>query len=212
MTAPVGPTGLAQRCTGAHAEGETSPSSKRVGIGASAYRSTLVMAERVAVEQLAITGTFEVHLDAKRTLSFGAGTVVGGTLFLPARQYHLGPGATVSFGYSQLLVEPKGAVPFVMLAGSIAVTVAVTAAGAYGAGDIRGSIAAGWVLWDRFTPYATARLFGGPVFWNGMIGTDLYHFQLGVGFVLGLPDGLDLVVECVSLGEQSLSAGLGFSF
>lgn len=211
MTAPVGPTGLAQRCTGKHQEPEERPKT-RFALGVAGAQTTLLLFGRVRVEQLAATAVLQLHVGARGTLSFGGGALLGGTLFSDLGQYHLGPGGTTSVGYSQLLLEPRGAVPFVQLSGSLAMTQAPTRAGPYTAIDARAGVAAGWLLWDRFSPYATLRVFGGPVFWNGAMGGDLYHFQLGAGFVLGLPGGFDLVAECVPLGEQSLSAGLGFSF
>ncbi len=211
MTAPVGPTGLARRCTGKHVEGDELPKT-RFSLGVAGAQTTLLLSTRVRVEQLAATAVLQLHLGKRGTLSFGGGALLGGTLFTDPGQYHLGPGGTASVGYSQLLVEPKGAVPFVQLSGSLAVTQAPTRVGPYTAIDARAGVAAGWLLWDRFSPYATLRLFGGPVFWNGATGGDAYHFQLGAGFVVGLPGGFDLVAECVPLGEQSLSAGLGFSF
>ena len=212
MTAPVGPTGLAQRCTGKHAEEEPLPT-QRFGLGAGGVQTVLLMGpDKFRMEQLALTAQLQLHFGPKRTLSVGAGALLGGTLANDVAQYHLGPGGTASVGYSQLLVEPKGAVPFVMLSASLAVTHAPTRVGVYFAADVRAGVAAGWLLWDRFTPYATARVFGGPVFWRGQTGTDQYHFQLGAGFVLGLPGGFDLLAECIPLGEQALSAGFGFSF
>ena len=176
-------------------------------------RSALVMtAGRVELEQLAAVGTYDFHLDDKRTLQFGAGLLIGGTLRLQGRPYHLGPGLTASFGMSWLLVEPKGFVPFVMLSGSFSATAAANALSPYYAFDLRAGIAAGFVLFGRLTPYLAARLFGGPVFWNGMVGGDASHFQLGGGVLLGLPAGFDLSAECIPLGEQSVSVTVGHSF
>ncbi len=211
MTAPVGPTGLAQRCTGKEHAPEDLPKA-RFGLAVAGVRTTLLLGGRVGVEQLATTAQLQLHVGARGTLSFGGGALIGGTLFTDTAQYHLGPGGTASFGYSHLLLEPKGAVPFVQLSGSLAVTHAPTRVSTYTGVDVRAAVAAGWLLWSRFSPYATARVFGGPVTWFGQTGGDAYHFQVGVGFVLGLPGGFDLVAECVPLGEQSLSAGLGFSF
>lgn len=185
----------------------------RVGLAAGAARTTLLMGpERVGVEMLAVSGTFAYHPDPKKTLQFGAGSLLTGTLTLAGRPYHLGPGFTASFGYSALAVEPDGAIPFVMFTTSIAMTAAPTKISSYWAIDLRGGASVGWVLWNRFTPYATARLFGGPVFWRELVGGDQWHFQLGAGFVLGLPGGFDLTAEVVPLGEQAISAGVGYSF
>jgi hypothetical protein len=184
----------------------------RVGYGVSAFRSTLLMDTPVGIEQLATTLTWERHFGPRHTLQVGGGPVLAGALTWKDFRYAMGRGATASVGYSYLLVQPKGAVPFVMLSASIAGTNAPTGLGRYWALDLRGSVAAGWLLFDRWTPYAAARVFGGPVAWNGQVGGDRYHVQLGAGFVLGLPAGFDFTFEVVPLGEQSISGGIGFSF
>ncbi|MBL8949426.1 MAG: hypothetical protein JNK82_01525 [Myxococcaceae bacterium] len=211
MTAPVGPTGIAQRCTGRHGPDEELPKA-RFALNVAAVRTTLLLLGRVQVEQLAVSSVLQLHVGQRGTLSFGGGALLGGTLYAGDGQYHLGPGSTASASYSHLVLEPKGAVPFVQVSGSLATSFAPTRAGSYVGVDLRAGVAVGWLLWSRFSPYATARAFGGPVFWRGELGGDLYHFQLGAGFVLGLPGGFDLYAECVPLGEQSVSAGVGYSF
>jgi hypothetical protein len=66
------------------------------------------------------------------------------------------------------------------------------------------------------TPYALARVFGGPVFWHdglaGQTGTDVHHFQLGAGLLVRLGRRLDIFAEGVPLGEQGISGGAGFAF
>ena len=61
-----------------------------------------------------------------------------------------------------------------------------------------------------------SRFFGGPVFLeqSGVTtwGSDVYHVQLGAGSVVTLPAGFDLSVELIPLGEQRVSAGVGYSF
>jgi hypothetical protein len=164
------------------------------------------------MEQLAISASFELHLSERHTLQFGAGGIVAGSLTVHDVRYELSPGATASIGWSMLVLKPRGAVPFVSVAASLSGSGIATNAGAYVALDIRAAITAGWVIYDRFTPYAAVRAFGGPVFWRGQIGTDAYHYQVAGGFVLGLSGGLDLTCEIVPLGEQSVSVGFGYSF
>lgn len=77
---------------------------------------------------------------------------------------------------------------------------------------MRVGLVAGYTVFDRLTPYAVARVFGGPVFWRGGVGTDAYHLQLGLGLVVGLPGGFDLAAEVVPLGEQRAVASVGVSF
>jgi hypothetical protein len=99
-----------------------------------------------------------------------------------------------------------------MVSGSLSMTAAAADLSPYWAFDIRAAGAVGWVLFQRFSPYVTTRVFGGPVMWRGLFGGDAYHFQVGAGFVLGLPKGFDLSAECVPLGEQAVSASIGYAF
>ncbi len=168
--------------------------------------------EKLGLEQLAVTANVDFHFGRRHTLTLGAGSVITGTISLSDRVYHLGPGGTTSLGYSYLAVLPKGAIPFVMVSGSLSATISAADLGTYYAFDVRAAGTVGWVLWKRFSPYVTVRAFGGPVFWRELTGGDAYHFQIGAGFVLGLPKGFDLSAECVPLGEQSVSASIGYAF
>jgi hypothetical protein len=113
---------------------------------------------------------------------------------------------------SWLVLDQGAYTPFVQLSGSIAFSAMKAALGAYEALDARVGVAAGYTFFDRLTPYLTARAFGGPVFYGGSVGTDLFHYQVGLGFVVGLPWGLDLSAELIPLGEQRVTAGVGLSF
>jgi hypothetical protein len=208
VSAPVGPTGITQECNGG---GE--PLGFRVGLNAGASRTTLLTDEgRLGLEQVAVTANLDWHVGRRGTLTFGAGSVLFGQLSPLDGPVHLGPGATFSVGYSHLVLMPRGAVPFVMVSGALSSTFAATQLTSYSAFDLRGGAVVGWVLWKRFSPYVGARAFGGPVFWRGMVSGDAYHFQVAAGFVLGLPKGVDVSAEVVPLGEQAISASVGYSF
>ena len=97
-------------------------------------------------------------------------------------------------------------------AGSVALSTMRAAETNYVGIDFRVGLAAGWTFFERLTPYAVVRAFGGPVFYGSELGTDAYHVQLGAGLVVGLPFGFDLSAEIVPLGEQRVTAGLGYSF
>jgi hypothetical protein len=197
-----------QRCHGDEPE-----LTYRVGLNAAAVRTTIITdPERLGIQQLAVTASWDVHFDKRRTLQLGGGSVVAGTIQLSDRIYRMGPGGTISLGYSYLVVEPSGFVPFVMLSGSLSATAAAADLTPYFALDIRAAVAAGWVLFKRVSPYITARAFGGPVTWRGLTGGDATHVQLGAGLVVGLPFGFDLSAECVPLGEQAVSASIGYAF
>lgn len=160
------------------------------------------------MEQLAVSASLEYRVAEKMTLA-----VAGGAMFLG----NLGgaptsPGAVASIGLAGTVLEQGEWSPFLQVSGSLAFSSLKVRDDAYIAFDVRAGLVCGWTLWERFTPYAVFRAFGGPIFYQGATGTDAYHVQLGVGAVLGLPGGFDLSAEFVPLGEQRITAGVGFSF
>lgn len=80
------------------------------------------------------------------------------------------------------------------------------------AGDVRLGVIAGVTLWDRVSPYALARAFGGPVLWTldgeDLTGSDQHHYQLGLGVNAALPWNLGALVDVSLLGERALSIGV----
>lgn len=80
------------------------------------------------------------------------------------------------------------------------------------AGDVSLGVIAGATLWERVSPYALARAFGGPVLWTlddaDITGTDQHHYQLGLGVNASLPWDLSALVDVSLLGERSLSIGV----
>jgi hypothetical protein len=186
-----------------------------VGLNGGASSTTLRFGsgELVTLEQVAVTATFEKRVTPKLTWQVAAGSLVGGRMGLAdGSHHHTGFGPVLSGGVSYQVLDPKGFVPFVMLSGSASVSLLPSFAGLYTAVDVRAAVAAGYTFFERLTPYLTARAFGGPVFWRNDVGTDLFHFQLGAGVVLGLPWGLDVSAEVVPLGEQRVSLGVGAAF
>jgi len=177
-------------------------------------RTTLVTLNGppVGLEMLAVTLSFDKRLDERWNLSGAVGAITGGWFTADDGVFGAGRGGVASFAVTRTLVQNKGAVPFVLLSASLTASALDTRAGLYVGTDLRGAVTAGWTLWDRFSPYLAARAFGGLAFWRGGVYSDRYHFQLGVGFVVGLPEGLDLSAEVVPLGEQRISVGLGYSF
>jgi len=77
----------------------------------------------------------------------------------------------------------------------------------------RGGVIVGKTFARFFTPYAVARVFGGPVFWQCGAGVDLggdvHHFQVGAGLTLTLANRVDVFFEGIPLGERALSGGVG---
>jgi hypothetical protein len=78
--------------------------------------------------------------------------------------------------------------------------------------DVRLGVIAGVTLWERLSPYAQARAFGGPVLWKldgeDITGSDQHHYQLGLGMSAMLPWDLGAMVDVSLLGERALSIGV----
>lgn len=174
------------------------------------FRTTLVFdgAQQLALEQLAASASIEWHASPRWTLVGSAGGTFAGSL----GGERLGGGAVGSVAGSFLALEQGAWWPFLQLALSLAVSGVSAPQSAYVAADLRAALVVGYTFLERVTPYAVARAFGGPVFYAGRTGTDLYHYQVGAGLVVGLPAGLDLSAEVVPLGEQRFTAAVGFSF
>ena len=186
-----------------------------VGITAAGFRSTLVTwstTEKVGIEMAALTLSVDKRLSANWNFAIALGSVLSGTLTPPGELYFIDQCVVGSVAFSRTFIEAKGAVPFLIVSGSATVSYNTTRAGAYIGTDVRAAGTLGWTLWDRFSPYLAARLFGGIAFWRQQLHSDLWHFQVGLGFVVGLPGGFDLNAEFIPLGEQRFSVGLGYSF
>jgi hypothetical protein len=184
-------------------------------LSSGAFRTTLVFSDDTQrpLRQTALSASLEYRLSRRWTLSASGGWMPRGTTALEdGTSVRLSRGVVGSVGASWLALEPEGPRPFVMLSGSLAFSRIHSDVSTWFSGDVRLGVAAGYTFFERLSPYLTARAFGGPVLWNELTGTDLYHYQLGVGVVLGLPSGFDLLVEGVPLGEQRVTAGVGWSF
>ena len=155
-----------------------------------------------------MSASLEYRVSEKMTLVGAGGGILLGSLGTVATS----PGAVASLALSYLLLEQGPYTPFVQVAGSISFSAFRTTDANYAAIDFRGGVVAGYTFLERLTPYAVFRAFGGPVFYGGLLGTDAYHVQLGAGLVVGLPFGFDLSAEVIPLGEQRVTAGLGYTF
>jgi hypothetical protein len=203
---------LALQCSG---EGHAPPTN-RVGLSFGAFQTKLVFGDlgTVLLDEAAVGLSYERQLSKKTTLQLSGGGIALGHIVDQDTSFH---GGFLGAGLSWNLVDQKGWIPFVMIGASASFSVAGYSRQSTTviAADVRGSATVGYSE-SGFTPYAVARLFGGPVVLSRpggtSLGTDQYHFQLGLGLVLTLPEGFDFSVEIVPLGEQRLSAGLGYSF
>tara|TARA_R110002096_G_scaffold436051_2_gene666279 strand:- start:23283 stop:23786 length:504 start_codon:yes stop_codon:yes gene_type:complete len=82
--------------------------------------------------------------------------------------------------------------------------------------DVRAGVMLGKTFAQRFVPFASARAFGGPVDWKlggeDVIGSDKYHYTVGLGMNYQIPGKASLFAEVLGLGEKSASVGGSIAF
>ena len=206
-----------------------------------AFTSTTLLfgdGRRADLTRHTVFGSAQIPLTHSGTWSalLGAGGIAGGELTHGAARDTVGPGFAAFTGIAARVVDGRGAIPFVQLTATISVSHMLTRTDDHGtrtdgttspgalpstprftALDLRLGAIAGKTFADVITPYATARVFGGPVAWrfdgNEVTGTDLYKYQLGGGLSVALFDRrLDVFAEGIALGERGVAAGVGTTF
>jgi hypothetical protein len=161
--------------------------------------------------------SLERRVGDRWTLGGLLGTTTTGTLWAYGQTLSLSPGPLATFAASFRALDEGTIGPFVLITGSLGASVVWTSPGNQTMTSIDGrlGVAAGKTIAHVVTPYLVARAFGLPILWNNgsasVVGTDVYHYQLGAGVVARL-GRFDLLVEGVPLGERALVGGGGFAF
>jgi hypothetical protein len=198
----------------------------RVGLGYG-FASTAIRFDddsRFDQTRSSALATLDYAATRRWTFELGAGSLLFGHLERNGIRYKFSPGVLALLGASWRVLDADGARPFVLLQDQLAFVAASTkesgaddaAAIGYAALDERLGGLVGWTYQGVVSPYALARVFGGPVFWRyqgrSITGGDTHHYQLGAGVVLLIAQRFDISVEGVPLGERALSGALGFAF
>jgi hypothetical protein len=172
----------------------------------------------------AVTVSLDRRIGDRWTVSGMLGATTVGTLDAYGQSFALSPGPLLTVAASYRALDEGTVAPFVLLTGSLGASISWTSTSQAGqtaqpmtAVDGRVGVVAGKTIAHVVSPYLVARAFGGPIVWSNagasVVGTDVYHYQLGVGAVARLPGGrFDLLVEGVPLGERALVGGAGFAF
>jgi hypothetical protein len=215
----VSATGVASCSLAEHREATRS----HLGVGVTgAYTDTALRFDgsiRAAQTRTAVLAVLAYLPTPSLALEVGVGASVAGALTLPDGKHEFSPGPSASLGAAWRLLDAPSY--FLLLTGVVSFTANRTAlTGApsvsYTAFDLRLGGELGLNLVNVLHPYVLARAFGGPVFWNyegkDVTGTDIHHYQLGLGLALGLPAKLGLFVEAVPLGERAISGGVSLAF
>jgi hypothetical protein len=174
---------------------------------------------RAAQTRAAVLGVLAYLPTASLALEAGVGASFAGALTLPDGKHEFLPGPTASLGAAWRVLDAANY--FALLTAVASFTSNPTElSGAprvsYTAFDLRLGGEFGLNLVQVLHPYVLARAFGGPVYWQyqgkDVTGTDIHHYQLGLGLAVGLPFGLGAFVEGVPLGERALSGGVSLAF
>lgn len=206
-----------------------------------AFTSTTILFggdRRADLTRHALFGSAQLPVTRSGSINIliGAGGVAGGELVHGAARDTIGPGFAGFTGIAGRIYDGRGALPFVQLTATLSMTHMLTRTDDRGthtdgttsknaqpesprftALDLRVGVVAGKTFADVFTPYVTARAFGGPISWRydgeEVTGTDLYKYQVGGGLSLALFDRrFDVFAEGIALGERGLAAGVGTTF
>jgi hypothetical protein len=209
-------------CSLAEHEEETRPR-WRLGVSAS-YASTAIDFGVVSTPETrgSVIASLAYQPTRRWTLQLAAGSTVGGHLVTPAGRYDFSAGPTAAIGAAWRAVP--GTKPFVILTSNLSFSATRTEpTGAapgptvgYDALDLRLGALAGTTIAQVLSPYAVARVFGGPVYWQyqgaSVRGTDAHHYQLGAGVTVVAAGRVNVFAEGVPLGERSFAGGTAFAF
>lgn len=206
---------------------EHDAAARRIRIGLSGvYTSTALRfggGLRGDETRLAVLASIAYQLPRKVTLQGGVGAALGGDLTMPDGVHRFSPGPIGAVGVSWRALDGGGdGLPFLVFSTLLSFSAATTALTGsaehtgYEAFDLRAGVLFGTTIFGVLTPYAAARIFGGPVFWRyqgaAVEGTDVAHYQLGMGLAVSVAKRVDIFAEGIPLGERAVSAGLSVRF
>ena len=159
---------------------------------------------RAATERHTVMASYEHPFKGRWTLELAAGSLLGG--HLGSAQFT--PGVLAAVSLSHLIIPPRGryVAPFVLTSFTLAGGWA-EAQTDYVAFDFAFSVAAG-MTYHSVTPFVVARIYGGPVFYEGTTGSDAYHYAVGPGVAVSLAHGrIGLSIGSSVFGEKNIKGG-----
>lgn len=166
------------------------------------------------LKQTAVTATIGYVRASQLSLRGSLGVVLDGSLEANGRVHDIGPGAVAAFGAArQWVLGSRGFVSGSLTLGVSRVTTSEAGMARTPLWAVDGRLG-GTIGWTSgpVSPYALARVFGGPVFWTldakDVVGTDTHHYQLGVGVSVAAGKSLSILVDASLLGERAASLGL----
>ncbi len=174
----------------------------------------------VDIEQSSVSATVGYQLSTRWGVVGSLGGILGGTVTTDV-EGDIGTGITGSISGTYLAMYEGEKKPFILGSltfGSSRTSVVSddTMEHTWQAFDLRAGCMVGKTFAERFVPFASARVFGGPVLWTlggeDVIGSDIYKYTLGAGFTYRIPGTFSIFVEALPVGEQSASLGASMTF
>jgi hypothetical protein len=168
-----------------------------------------------------VVGSFGRRFGDVLSLRLGGGAIVSGRMVDQGIRYDIEPGWLTSATIAREWLGRSGHGWFVSTAFTIGVSATHTTNPDLGrtslvAQDNRISAVAGKTVGGVFSPYATVRLFGGPVMWHrgdqDVTGGDVHHYGIGAGGSFTISGVVDVVGEATLIGEKTFSLGVSVSF
>ena len=203
-------------------DGDSSSNKWRAGASGGAFSTTIVFDgdQNVDIEQASVSATLGYQVSTRWGVVASAGGILGGTVNHGV-DGDIGSGVVASLSGTYLALYESEKRPFVL--GSLTIGHSRTSAVSddtmrhdWIAYDLRAGIMVGKTIGERFVPFASARAFGGPVDWKlggeDVIGSDKYHYTLGLGASYRIPGKIDFFAEVLGLGEKSASLGGSVAF
>jgi len=179
----------------------------------------------VFVWEQAALATLQFRASDRWTLQASAGGIIAGALVLGNVVHRMRPGWLYGAAASFRVLDGTGWMPYLIVSGSFSMSGTSTEpSDAAGTGfhaplvsmDVSLVATVGKTFFRTLSPYLVGRVFGGPVFWQRgsevSVGTDAYHYQVGVGISLAVLQRFDAFIEGAPFGERRVSAGAGVAF
>jgi hypothetical protein len=182
----------------------------RAGATAGWFDTDIVFDDDVPMSAGTVMAQVAYQASPRLVLALAAGALVDGSI--DGGDITTGPAGAASLAWLALLETERR--PFAL----VALSIAASHAGAISddgeehgltSGDGRLGLMVGKTF-GAFTPYAAARVFGGPVLWtlagDEVTGSDANHYTVGAGLTARAGRRLDLSLEVMPLGEKSATA------
>jgi len=205
-----------------------------VGLAYGQFNTDVILSHRETapntLEQQMVVATLSRGIGGGWSLTGVGGVILGGTLReLPDKAgpdavtlaSPVSPGGLIGVSFDKTWVAETAFTPFVSTSLRVAASyIPSVGDSAFMAIDLRAAVTVGKTIGDVFTPYLSARVFGGPILWfredGTSMGTDIYHAQVAIGASFHIPLGdaatLTATVDWSPVLERSLSAGAAVSF